>query len=762
MDSLTVCMAHGVRAACSHSGLKLSVIRHCWGVQCVMSLRCIIDRAACSQCDIDQSRPPGSSCCTLFCSRLAVNVLGRASPSTDFFSMSSLQELLLKAVRDWDRTNLVDGAPAHQVLLDCSRESSGFELDIEVQERFVSRCGLLDILATSGSGDFAILLTAIPETDGEHQQKCGKTCALFSLRDAVHLVDSHPRHPCGGGPAGMLHAYVEDSQVDLRSKVLCDWIWANDGFLKELRCNFDFVDITVFRNKRRTQAPTLTSPLRLSGRVSSSNSSGATSSQELVTPSRPTAPTSSTSGHSQYTPPPMQIIEEIDNHDQIHPTFVKSCAQCRWRRNGPRWVQQSSFRHPTTGQLVSPIAEKPASLPGPWGIGCVLCANHTSSSSAKQAFARFEVNSLATLQGTEIRRHCNSDFHKSALKALDESSALQAGSSASQAGSEEPDHLGVPGVEGVPRPDKFVWGITVCHAAGSDCDYQRFCKAAALTSYLSPGYLVSDAGRSACMKIISAVGGSLRDQHQRILRKAVRLAFSIDERDQVFVNRVRIVVCIPEVRAHKFVARVIRDYGNGSGECADAVRMSLRALCERLREKRNADNITGSADVFNEDLFKKLQDITFAGASDGAEVAIKGVQHLCLSGRLAMRKVYWIMEQPMGSLLWYMPAIKRAKRHYKLKTLNWQRRFLWLGHYGHSLLKPTELVGVFPGMESAWPTRRPAKRDVTSAYSQRINSQGRRRVDGRPGLKATEHYPPAFCDATASLIKLAVRGQAAR
>ena len=129
---------------------------------------------------------------------------------------------------------------------------------------------------------------------------------------------------------------------------------------------------------------------------------------------------------------------------------------------------------------------------------------------------------------------------------------------------------------------------------------------------------------------------------------------------------------------------------------------------------------------------------------------------------LAMRKVYWIMEQPMGSLLWYMPAIKRAKRHYKLKTLNWQRRFLWLGHYGHSLLKPTELVGVFPGMESAWPTRRPAKRDVTSAYSQRINSQGRRRVDGRPGLKATEHYPPAFCDATASLIKLAVRGQAAR
>ena len=84
----------------------------------------------------------------------------------------------------------------------------------------------------------------------------------------------------------------------------------------------------------------------------------------------------------------------------------------------------------------------------------------------------------------------------------------------------------------VPRPDKFVWGVTVCHSAGSDRDYDRFCRAADLTSYLSPGRLCSDAGKGACIRITCALGAVLEQQHQAILRKGRRLAFSIDERDR--------------------------------------------------------------------------------------------------------------------------------------------------------------------------------------------------------------------------------------
>ena len=124
---------------------------------------------------------------------------------------------------------------------------------------------------------------------------------------------------------------------------------------------------------------------------------------------------------------------------------------------------------------------------------------------------------------------------------------------------------------------------------------------------------------------------------------------------------------------------------------------------------------------------------------------------------LACRKVHWIMEQPLNSLLCAMPAMRRAQKKCRVSSLKWQRRFIWMGHYGHSLWKPTELVGCFPGMATAWPTKRPSKRETSSAYRQWVDSNGRRRSAGRAGLKATEHYPVAFCDVTARLIKAALQ-----
>ena len=120
---------------------------------------------------------------------------------------------------------------------------------------------------------------------------------------------------------------------------------------------------------------------------------------------------------------------------------------------------------------------------------------------------------------------------------------------------------------------------------------------------------------------------------------------------------------------------------------------------------------------------------------------------------LAMRKVYWILEQPLNSLLWVMPVLQQCRRDCSVADLAWQRRFLWLGHYGHSLWKPTELVGVFPGLEHTLPSKRPPKRDTSSAYSQWRDGKGRKRCAGKPGLKATEHYPPCFCQHVAALIK---------
>ena len=141
----------------------------------------------------------------------------------------------------------------------------------------------------------------------------------------------------------------------------------------------------------------------------------------------------------------------------------------------------------------------------------------------------------------------------------------------------------------------------------------------------------------------------MNDQHQAYLRKGVRLAFSIDERDQVFVNRVRVTVVVPQVAAHEFVASVIRDYGHGIKECADAAWKSLESMCTRRVGKRSANCMTiGEGDYIDQKLLKHVQDITSAGASDGAEVAVQGIQSSRLSARLPKLR-YQFRDRPHTS-----------------------------------------------------------------------------------------------------------------
>ena len=175
------------------------------------------------------------------------------------------------------------------------------------------------------------------------------------------------------------------------------------------------------------------------------------------------------------------VVDEASSHESDHPKFVPKCARCRWRSCGPRWQRIAAFRHPVSGVLASPIAEKPLEMAGAWGIGCVVCANYMSRGGGRQlghartsAFARFQVASLATLQGSEVRRHCGSELHRKAIAALAASqppSGLQpaSGSQPASDSQDEPDATGVSTTcqEHVPRPEKFVWAVSLCHAAGS-------------------------------------------------------------------------------------------------------------------------------------------------------------------------------------------------------------------------------------------------------------------------------------------------------
>ena len=149
------------------------------------------------------------------------------------------------------------------------------------------------------------------------------------------------------------------------------------------------------------------------------------------------------------------------------------------------------------------------------------------------------------------------------------------------------------------------------------------------------------------------------------------------------------------------------------------------------------------------------------------------VERVCILLQiLCARQVYFIIEQPSGSLLWKMPKMRlAAKMHIvspsiarwltaktaprKQKKVRWARRFVWLGHYGHQIAKPTELCGIFPGLSTAFPSKKPTRRSNPKGMYYKTwldKCTGRRRTCGMKALKNTEHYPDKFCHAVAALL----------
>ena len=107
---------------------------------------------------------------------------------------------------------------------------------------------------------------------------------------------------------------------------------------------------------------------------------------------------------------------------------------------------------------------------------------------------------------------------------------------------------------------------------------------------------------------------------------------------------------------------------------------------------------------------------------------------------LAARGVYWVIENPCSTVLFRMPALVAFFAVSKAK-----RRFLWLGHFGHLLLKPTVLFGTLPRLHAGTELatiKRKTGRTTSWAYISFINKAGRKRFTGRKGLKKSQEYCP--------------------
>ena len=126
---------------------------------------------------------------------------------------------------------------------------------------------------------------------------------------------------------------------------------------------------------------------------------------------------------------------------------------------------------------------------------------------------------------------------------------------------------------------------------------------------------------------------------------------------------------------------------------------------------------------------------------------------------LALRQVFFVIEQPASSVLFRMPAFRALLRsRLCIGRHRLQKRFLWLGHFGHRFWKPSLLVGIFPGLRARreLSSRRPPPR-IAKAWHKWKDAQGRVRCAGTMNLKATEHYPARFCHCMVRLVSEVVR-----
>ena len=363
-----------------------------------------------------------------------------------------------------------------------------------------------------------------------------------------------------------------------------------------------------------------------------------------------TAPASaaSSAARSQGVGGPVRC--DVLNLEAMHTCtkFSARCAQCKWQRQGPAWQNLDTVSFvDAAGQKVTPIVEKPKHLGGAWGIGCALCASARSTVQKHkfQAWAKFEVTDAKSVRKQNIVRHCKSEHHKAAVRMAQQpppvASERPAGFSTTSGSQPEP------GLDAVPRVERFVWAIQNVARGGSFRDFQKWCETNDLTSQLTSEGVCRDSSRQCAAKLTFCVAAVKVEERQSLLRRALRLSFAVDDRDQVFVMRARASFVRPRVGSEDFFVGLVRDYGYETADSAEAIWQCLRSLCTVRRGRREISGsknsgsqpeipdserapcgVSGPGDYVDEELLRQLVAITVAGASDGCKVALNSIQEV--------------------------------------------------------------------------------------------------------------------------------------
>lgn len=579
-----------------------------------------------SQRDAVPERHPdmGSSCCSLFSALVAKGAVADLSALT----LPRLEELLRKTVVAFDAlagsgaiAEASSGGAHVEHVVQFVFADAGLRAvaKTEVGDRIIlQRCG--ENLCRRGL-PAALLVTGLPLAGSERQQT-GCTFVIVFGEDAVHVVDSH-RHARVDGPQGLLLARAPAWPDAV------EFIFGPAGLLEQLDCGTHLVEFVQWE---------LADPV---------------SHAEPAVDVAGSEPGEAPAGSQLSTHGGLQLVDQQPVGRQLveygsgfacrqHAKFTRGCGMCSWLKHGRKFRDALSYTDRTTLEHLSAIGIAPDRAD--FAIGCCLCSRyckeHPGATPKKPLWATFSVTGAGvSLDG--VKKHRQTALHTAALHAY-AAPAPAAGSSPSKSGSSLSSAAGPPCEDGgTPRQGKFFEVVRACvqgQSAGSWAASQPH-TSEAQSDLISTG-VFRDESRQAYRKIVASAAAVIDAEQQDLLRKAVRIAFADDDRDQHRILRIRVVWEAPTVGYAEFFGAVLKDYGFDAEACNQATIAGLQRLCS-TRAGSQAD---GPAAELDEQLWEHVRSKIFCGATDGAAVAIKGVNLLSQSSLPALR--YQFRDRP--------------------------------------------------------------------------------------------------------------------
>ena len=555
-----------------------------------------------SQYDIVLGRDSdrGSSCCALFAASVAAGVM------IDEIELTSagLETLMSQCVLAFDAFPSGSSGCAVEDMACLVFGSRG--IDLSPAQLVASRW----VLADRGAAllthlPAALLITGIPVAAGE-SSVTGSTFVILFGQDAIHLVDSH-RHETPVGRKGWVWAQSSHWHDMLT------WIFDRGGLLEQLHCRTDLVDAVVLDLGVVQASQILDNDAALV-----QQSDGPWVGQALGTAAAELARAAAEA----------EDARSACSHSEFH----TRCPQCQWEKHRTKFRQLSAYVDATTFLEDAAVAVSPSSR---FALGCKLCARlardapGAATGGKRNKWATFDVCDYPGVSVDGIQKHLRTVMHKTALQTYAASSMSTPTSSSTSSAGSAPRNLFVStraaaadADERVPRATKFVDAIRGCLLGHTFGGYAAShpCSTEMSTPLISTG-VFRDESKWACRKMVQSAAAVIDDQQHEMLNKAVRIAFSDDDRDQHRILRIRVVWDKPCVGYAEFFGALLKDYGFDADANRDATLEGLKRMCS----KRMGCQLRGVQTEFDAEMWDAVRRKIFSGATDGAAVAMKGV-----------------------------------------------------------------------------------------------------------------------------------------